>query len=128
MKYLVDTDVVISYLKGICDIVTTLQKYEGELAISAITLGELLEGIYGQPKEEARLKGLRDFLSGVELLSVDKDVAEKFAQTRSTLRKKGNLIDNFNLLIASTALAKSLILITGNKKDFTRIEGLQIHH
>lgn len=126
MKYLVDTDIVISYLKGIREAVTTLQKHEGELAVSVITLGELLEGIYGQPKENERLKWLENFLTGVNLLEVDRMAMEQFAQIRSNLRKRGMLIDNFDILIAATALAENLILITGNIKDFERIEKLQI--
>lgn len=126
MKYLVDTDIVISYLKGIKEAVTTLQKHQGELAVSVITLGELLEGIYGQPKENERLKWLENFLTGVNLLDVDRISMEQFAQIRSNLRKRGLLIDNFDILIAATALAENLILITGNIKDFERIEKLQI--
>lgn len=126
MKYLVDTDIVISYLKGIKEAVTTLQKHEGELAVSVITLGELLDGIYGQPKENERLIWLENFLTGVNMLDVDQEVMEQFAKIRSNLRKRGLLIDNFDILIAATALAENLILITGNIKDFERIEKLQI--
>lgn len=126
MKYLVDTDIVISYLKGIKEAVTILQKHQGELAVSVITLGELLEGIHGQPKENERLKWLENFLTGVNLLEVDRMVVEQFAQIRSNLRKSGLLIDNFDILIAATALAENLVLITGNIKDFERIEKLQV--
>lgn len=126
MKYLLDTDVVISYLKGIKGVVTILQEHERELGISVITLGELLEGIYTQPKEKERLEGLKKFLSDINLLEVDENIVEKFAKIRSNLRERGQLIDNFDILIAATALTNNLILITANKKDFERIEDLKI--
>lgn len=126
MKYLVDTDVVISYLKGIKEIVVTLQDYEGKLALSVISQGELLEGIYGQPNEGERLEDLENFLTGTIILEVNEDVVKKFAQIRSNLRRKGQLIDNFDLLIAATAIVNNLVLITGNKKDFERIDDLMI--
>ncbi len=45
---------------------------------------------------------------------------------RGTLRKKGSLIGDFDLLIASTALYRQIPLCTNNRKHYERIEGLEI--
>lgn len=40
------------------------------------------------------------------------------------LRKTGDIIDEFDLLIGSTAIANEMILVTGNKRHFERLEGI----
>jgi len=65
-------------------------------------------------------------LAGTKILEINQEVVYNFAKFRSGLKKRGNLIDNFDLLIAATCLCHNLTLITGNKRDFSRIEGLKI--
>jgi len=67
-----------------------------------------------------------DFLSGVHVLALDDDMARIFGKLRSDLRQEGNLIDNFDLLIAATCLLHDLELHTGNAKHFARIAGLRL--
>lgn len=126
MRYVIDTDVLISHLKGIEKAVSFLQKYDGTWAISVISLAELLEGIYGQRKEKQMLADLKKFLSGVDILVVDQKTAANFARSRAELRRLGRLIDNFDLLIAATCLAYGLTLVTQNPKHFERVRGLDI--
>lgn len=126
MKYLVDTDYVISYLKGKRKAVELLQKNKEKLAVSVISLAEILEGIYGQAEQEKRTSELKDFLTGVKLLDIDKNVAEDFARIRARLRKKSEILESLDILISATARTYNLILITGNKQHFGRVEGLKI--
>lgn len=126
MKYLVDSDQIIWYLKGKPQTVEKLQSLKGELAVSVISVGEVAEGVFGEKFEEKRRKGLENFLAGTKVLEINQEVIYRFAKLRSGLRKRGNLIDNFDLLIAATCLCHNLTLITGNKRDFSRIEGLKI--
>ncbi|MFZ5365859.1 MAG: type II toxin-antitoxin system VapC family toxin [Patescibacteria group bacterium] len=126
MKYLVDSDQIIWYLKGKPAVVRKLQTLQRELAVSVISVGEVAEGIVGEKDEEKKLGGLKNFLEGIEVLEINQEIAFQFAKVRASLRKKGRLIDNFDLLIAATCLTHNLILITENKKDFARIGGLRI--
>ncbi|OGE69142.1 MAG: hypothetical protein A3H88_03060 [Candidatus Blackburnbacteria bacterium RIFCSPLOWO2_02_FULL_44_9] len=126
MLYLVDTDRVISYLKGRGGAVKQLQHLEGKLCLSVISLAEILEGIYFFGEIRQKVLALNMFLTGVKILDVDYRVVDEFAKARVVLRKQGNLIDNMDLLIASTALAHKLTLITGNKKHFERVKGLRL--
>jgi len=88
-------------------------------------LGEILEGLVGQPKEVKRRKDLEDFIVAATVLEVDRAITEIFAKIRADLRGRGELIDNFDILIAATAIEHNLILVTGDK-DFERIESLQL--
>lgn len=128
MKYLLDADQIIWYLKGRQDIVGLLQGLGKEnLRISVVALAEVLEGIYGQRDEKGKLTALGKFLTGPKIIQVDEQIARQFAKIRSNLRKRGKLIDNMDIFIAATVLIHNLVLITGNKKDFEKVEGLKIY-
>lgn len=125
VKYLIDTDILASHFKG-KEFATELIKKAGgieRVAISVITLAELLEGVVDLEDE---LIETEDVLSKTAVLNVDRNIALVFAKQRSQLRKKGTLIDNMDLFIASTALAHNLTLVTKNKSHFGRVEGLKI--
>ncbi len=126
MKYLIDTSVVIDHFKGKPPVVSFLQKArQTGFAVSVISLGEILEGLVGQPMEVKRRKDLEDFIVVATVLDVNRETSEIFADIRSNLRKKGELINNFDILIAATALENNLTLATEDN-DFERIAGLRL--
>lgn len=127
MKYLIDTDWTIHYLngkRGIVDQLTALRK-EG-LAISVISLAEVYEGVYYSLDPKSSQEGLNNFLKLVSILPDSDEIAKIFGKVRGGLRKKGELIDNFDLMIASTAIHYDLTVLTNNRKHFERVEGLEI--
>jgi len=127
ITYLIDTDWVIDFLKGKKDIVNKLSELkEKGLGISIITLLELYEGVYGSKNSEKHLKSLEDFLTVIKVIGIDEDIAKIFGKERSKLRKRGELIDNFDLIIACTCLHYKIRLLTNNIKHYKRIEGLKI--
>ena len=120
--YLIDSDVLIDYLKGKDLILKNLDGFEGSIwSTSIICVAEILEGVSKRNEEIVR-KMLRD----MKIYEIDWIIAETFARIRKRLREKGSLIDNMDLLIASTCLANDLTLVTNNKKHFSRIKGLKI--
>ena len=129
MKYLIDTDWIINYLKGDEKTVNALENFYGRgFAISVISFAEIYEGIfyYEGEKRDKLERDFKNFLEGVTVLNVDENIGEIFGKLRSQLRKEGNLIDNFDLLIASTALWHNLYLLSNNVKHFKRIKDLEI--
>lgn len=126
MKYLVDTDCVVDYLKGRPNAQELLDKlFHDGLAISIITYGEVYEGIYFglDPKKNEQI--FRNFLRGVTVLGISRPVAKRFALIRGNLRQKGQLIGQPDILIAATALEHNLTLLTRNAKDYQRIPDLK---
>jgi predicted nucleic acid-binding protein len=53
---------------------------------------------------------------------------ETFAQVRAHLRRRGEIISDFDMLIGATALHYNLIVLTHNKKHFARIPDIKIYH
>ena len=122
MKYLIDSDVLIGYLKNV-------EKYRGVLdkiddkdkSTSVINIGEILEGF-----PENKYQQFKEFTESFTILGLNWEEMSEFAKLRAGLRKEGNLIDNMDLLIAATCLVNKLTLITGNVKHFQRLPGLKI--
>ena len=69
---------------------------------------------------------LEGFLSGVDVLGLDQEICKRFGQLRGSMRKRGQTIGDFDLLIAATALRHNLKLLTNNRKHFEGIAGLEI--
>jgi len=107
---LVDTDVLIEYVKG------RRELPEGVYYISEITLYEFIRGCR-YPAEAKRLLE-EEFI----VVYHDNEVLEKAASMWRALRRKGLSIDDRDLLIGATAVVRGLSLLTGNKKYFKRLE------
>ncbi len=126
MMYLVDTDWVIHYLNGQPSIVSKLQELQKQgLAVSAITLAELYEGVYYSRDPEHRKLDLDNFLRGVLVIGVDEETCMAFGRERGRLRAKKKTVADFDLLIGATALRHKFTLLTNNRRHFELIEGLQ---
>lgn len=129
MKYLVDTDWIINYLKGhekTVDVLSSL--YDDGFSVSIISFAEVYEGIYYHEgkKRETLEEQFKNFLDGILVIDVDGEVGKKFAEIRVKLRRQGNLIDNFDLLIAATAVRYDLNLLSNNINHFERVPGLTL--
>jgi predicted nucleic acid-binding protein len=131
--YLIDTDVVASYLvasylNGRPDAVVLLRSLlPGGIAISVITFGEVFEGIYYGRNPAQFAAVFRRFLHGASVLEVDRMVARRFARLRGDLRRGGQLIGDADFLIAATALCYGLTLVTRNTRHVSRIPSLALH-
>ncbi len=100
----------------------------GDIAISAITVSELQ---YGVAKSSNPLKNqtrLDEFLVPFEILPYDSEVAKAYGTIRVNLEKQGIPIGPLDFLIAAHALARNLILVTNNEKEFARIQNLRIEN
>jgi predicted nucleic acid-binding protein len=126
--YLVDTDVVASYLNGRAETVALLGNLLPDgLAISVITFGEIYEGVEFGRDPTRHLAGLRGFLRGVRVIAVNRTIARQFGRIRGQLRQQGLLLPAPDLLIAATALAYDLTLVTRNLRHFQRVSGIKLY-
>ncbi len=129
MKYLLDTDICIYYLKGNAKIKETIASINcEELSISIITQAELLYGAYNSEKVDENLAKIDMLKKSLKVTGLDEKSLNIYARTKAELKRKGGLIDEFDLLIASVAIANGLILVTNNKKHFDRISGLKLEN
>jgi len=127
MRYMLDTNVCIDFMKGrSSSIRDKIASCAGEICISAITLSELLYGVERSQNRLYNLIVLQKFLAGIEILDYNNSCAALYGSIRAKLASCGEMIGPMDLLIASHALSEGLILITHNTREFSRVEGLII--
>lgn len=126
--YLLDTNICI-FLKNKKS-PNVLQKIKENkhlgIYISSITVAELQFGVYNSKYIERNRISLIKFLTPFSVLNFDDRDAEEFGKIRTTLKNEGKIIGAYDMLIAAQALAKNLILVTDNTKEFCRIKTLTI--
>jgi len=127
MIYLLDTNTLIYYFKGMGDVAKRLLSTSpSEIALSTIVLFELEVGIAKSMSPRKRKAQLQEFTSLVNIVSFDRAAAELAAEIRAKLEKRGVLIGPYDILVAASALATNSTLVTHNTKEFERVESLKI--
>ena len=128
MTFCLDTDQAIEYLKGNTAVTSKIESSEEEICITPITVLELFYGAYRSAQVSRRVGEVRLFVNAFEVLPFNQLVYEQFGLLKAELAERGELLDNFDLVIASFCRAHNHILVTSNKKHFERIKGLKIEN
>ena len=124
--YLLDTDTVIYGLKGHTEVMGNLRRHmHDSLKLCVITLMELCYGAYKSQKIASNLAKIKTLEDAFEVLPVGRETVDAFGHLKAELEKSGNPLDDFDLILASCALAHNLTLVTNNEKHFRRIQGLK---
>ncbi len=126
---LLDTDYVVNFLRGRNATVPFVNSLTdaGTARVSAITVAEVLEGIFFGRNPVAAERAFQTWLRSVPVLDVNQDVARNFAHLRGELRQLGQIIQDMDLLIAATALHHDLTLVTRNQRHFGRVPGIRLY-
>ncbi|MEN4046863.1 PIN domain-containing protein [Sulfurimonas sp. NW15] len=126
-KYLIDSDILIYFLKGKQEVVQMLSQIPiDDLYISRINYTELIYGAYNSSKINQNLKIIEPFLENFKILEFTQASSLVFAKEKARLKKNGNIIADMDLMIASIAIANDCTLISNNIKHFDRIQNLEL--
>ncbi len=98
--------------------------------LSTITASELLHGVHRADSATRRARRLR-FVDGIldviPVLPFDLEAARVHSRIWADLARTGKLIGAHDLLIAATAVTRGLALLTANRREFDRVDGLTVH-
>lgn len=125
-QYLLDTNICIYFLKGLYDLDNKIEQAGVEHCfISEITIAELKFGADNSGNPARNLKTVKDFQRKFTILPIF-SALDIYAKEKTRLRKRGALLDEFDLLIGATAITNNLVLVTKNISDFERLNKIQI--
>ncbi|MBU2052183.1 MAG: type II toxin-antitoxin system VapC family toxin [Patescibacteria group bacterium] len=126
MRYLLDTSTVVNFLRGKKLIDETVIK--GGAAVSIITQAELFYGAIKSAQSKKNLDLVKGFIKDLEIATVNlsEPIILSYARLKTSLEKQGKKLDEFDLLIAASALENNLALVTDNARHFDRVKGLRI--
>lgn len=126
MKYLLDTNIIVDHLRK-------KEIIDGDIIFSGagtsiITLGELIYGAYKSNNKEKSLQKIDDIFKmlKLEIVNLNGEAISEFGRIKANLEITGERLEDFDLLIAATALANNFTLVTRNIKHFKRIKGLKL--
>ena len=122
MKVL-DSDHCVAIFRGQLDLSAHVAPDE-ELAVSAISVGELVHGAAKSQRAPENLARLDVLLSAIIILPYDEWSARRFGQLKAQLERAGEKIADLDLQIAGTVLDHSASLVTHNQKHFSRLASL----
>lgn len=124
MKFLLDTDICIFALKHHSEVLAQLQKLSpNDVAVSAMNEAELRYGALNSQDPARRTQDVEAFLGPIMVLPFDSEAATEHSRLRMALKFKP--IGERDLVIASVAMAHSLVVVTHNQREFGRVPGLK---
>jgi tRNA(fMet)-specific endonuclease VapC len=129
MKFLLDTDTCIYALKHNPAVLNRLLAHSREaIAVSVITEAELRTGAAKSTSAAKTLRLIENFLRPLALVEFNSNDAASYAQVRSRLERAGTPVGPLDTLIAAQAVARKLVLVSNNEREFGRVVGLRIEN
>lgn len=125
LRYLLDTHVVIHVVKHRpASVREVFNRQHGRMAISAITLAELMHGAEKSSDPPRNLAVVEDFCSRLAVLPYGDKAAAHYGAIRAALDAAGRPIGVNDLHIAAHARSEGLTLVSNNLREFERVPGL----
>jgi tRNA(fMet)-specific endonuclease VapC len=115
-KYILDSNIIIDYLRGsrkIVDLIDYLVDTNAILGCCPINITEVYAGM----KEKERLS-TEELFENLRIFSIDIDIAKMAGNIIRNYRSQGITLDLPDATIAAVAIHNNLVLITHNKKHY----------
>jgi tRNA(fMet)-specific endonuclease VapC len=129
LKYLLDTNIVIYVIKQRpLEVLDIFNRHQGRMAISSITLAELVHGAEKSSDVSRNIAVVEDFVSRLAVLAYDDKAACQYGNIRASLEKIGQPIGVNDLHIAAHARCNGLTLVTNNLREFEKVPGLLLEN
>jgi tRNA(fMet)-specific endonuclease VapC len=127
LKYLLDTNIVIYVIKQRPRIaLDRFNREHGHMAVSSITLAEIIHGAEKSNDPSRNLAAVEDFCSRLVVLAYGEKAAWHYGSIRAALEKMGMTIGVNDLHIAGHARSEGLTLVSNNLREFERVPGLTL--
>lgn len=127
MNFLIDTNILIYRLKNLGNVNANFLKYkDNKMLISVISYGELVYGANKSKSVEKNMATVRKIKSIFPMLDITPNVMDIFGEIKADTQKIGKSVDDMDLLIAASAIAHNMTLVTHNTKHFENISKLQV--
>ena len=126
LRYLLDTNIVIYVLKKRpVEVLSTFNTNASRMAMSSVTLAELLHGAEKSSRVSENLAAIEDFCSRLEVLPYGPKATQHYGAIGAALEKLGQPIGVNDMHIAAHARSEGLVLVTNNMGEFARVPALQ---
>jgi tRNA(fMet)-specific endonuclease VapC len=127
LTYLLDSNIAIFVIRRRpLDLLERFRENDGRMAISVITLAELLHGAEKSADPARNLAAVEDFCSRLDVLPYPISAAQHYGSIRAALERAGTPIGVNDLHIAAHARSAGLVVVTNNLGEFERVPALRV--
>ncbi len=128
--YLLDSCTISDFMKGEISTTKKLKSLSPSIiCTSTVTQMEITYGLLRKFDLSHRYYDiLKELFSAITIHPFNEDAANKAAIIKKNLEAKGTPIGAYDILIASIAISKDLILVTSNEREFLRVDNLTIEN
>lgn len=125
--YLLDTNACIGLLnRSSASLIARFKEASpSQLRVCSVVKTELWFGVFNSARPAENQRRLQQFFRPLKSLPFDDACAQQAGLVRAELQRLGTVIGTLDILIAATALAFNVTLVTRNAGEFSRIRGLQ---
>lgn len=125
-RYLLDTNICIYFLKGLFDLNNKIKEVGSENCfISEMTVAELKYGAENSKTPEKIRPIIDAFIARFIVVPIH-SCLDIYASEKAKLRKKGLMIDDFDILIGSTSIVSEMVMVTNNSVHLARLDNIII--
>ena len=130
MKYLLDSNVIAAAIKGRLPVVLKLAALKpGDVAVSVVSRVEVEAALRAQPRALVRFgKLLREFFAQVRVIDFGAAEMQEATNLAVLLQSSGEALSGFDLIIAATAQAHQLTLVTDRPAVFAVVPNLDVEN
>ena len=117
--YLLDADICSNYLRGRRGLEEKFESVGPEaLHISRVTVAELLVLAHKNPSSHVNRARVEELARTLVFVELDEPAWETFSVMKADLLKAGRVVGDFDILLASIARTRDLIVVTNNERHF----------
>ena len=125
--FLMDTNICIYAMKGTFpSLGQRLLEEQKSIFVSSVTVGELEYGAAKSRWGERTRQIFQAFLANYEIIPFDEMDAIYFGKLRAELTSRSTPIGVYDAMIGAQGVARNLVVVTHNTKEFCRIPGLRV--
>jgi tRNA(fMet)-specific endonuclease VapC len=129
MAIMLDADVIIRGEKGTFDLAAWMTQHEEDgFEVAAVTIAELWHGVEraSGAHRGKRERYIRAILEELPKIPYTETTALEHARIWASLESTGQMIGDYDLIVAATAIERGSAVATFNKRHFQRVLGLKV--
>lgn len=119
--YLIDTNILIDFLRGKSSAIAFMNSLKIQPVISALTISELFAGVKGKKEKVA----IHNLVTACEVISIDDEIAEEGGLLKNKYFKSHS-VGLADALIGATSILTKLTLVTLNKEHFPMLKNIHV--
>lgn len=127
-KYLLDSNICIHLLRGNTSVRNAISRVGWDsCCISELTIVELYYGAECSSQREKNVAEVEALINDLNVIPLSSHIREFCAQ-KAAMRRRGTMIEDFDLFIGTAAKVAGCVLVTENVRHMEHIDGLEIEN